>query len=66
MDVKLMRLKAVTEATGLKSSWIYNLMNNGEFPQSVKLGPRSRAWRSDEIQSWILSRPRANANQEAA
>ncbi len=60
--VKLMRLKAVTEATGIKSSWVYELMKQGKFPCAVKLGPKSRAWRSDEIQEWILSRPRADEN----
>ncbi len=64
--IKLMRLKEVTAAVGLKPSWIYKLMNEGKFPKSVKLGPRSRAWRSDEIQDFILSRPRTTSPREAA
>lgn len=64
--IKLMRLKSVTEATGLKPTWIYELMKQGKFPQSVCLGKRSRAWRSDEIQEWILSLPRAIDKREVA
>ena len=71
IQVTLLRLPAVTKATGLKPSWVYELMGRNEFPQSVKLGPRARAWRSDEIQEFILSRPRTNEEpkidrQEAA
>ena len=64
--IKLMRLPAVKDATGLSTTWIYELMAQGKFPRAVKLGPRSRAWRSDEIQDFILSLPRADETTREA
>ncbi|MBU0909857.1 MAG: AlpA family transcriptional regulator [Proteobacteria bacterium] len=54
---KLLRLPVVTEITGLKRSAIYQKMDEGIFPRPVKLGSRSVAWRSDDIQKWINERP---------
>lgn len=35
-----------------KSSWWAGI-KNGRFPQSVKLGPRTTAWRSEDIYKLI-------------
>ncbi|CNI09697.1 AlpA family transcriptional regulator [Yersinia intermedia] len=61
-DIKLIRLPHVIQKTGLKKSWIYFLMKQGDFPQSVKLGSRSVAWVENEINSWI--RERINQREE--
>jgi predicted DNA-binding transcriptional regulator AlpA len=29
------------------------------FPAGIKLGPNVRAWREDEIEAWLESRPQA-------
>jgi len=55
----LLRLKAVIELTGLCRSNIYRLEAAGAFPARVKLSERTSAWRSDEVNEWIISRPRA-------
>ncbi|CQD39683.1 helix-turn-helix transcriptional regulator [Yersinia mollaretii] len=55
-DINLMRLPGVMQKTGLKKSWIYFLMKQGEFPQSVKIGSRSVAWVESEVNNWILER----------
>ena len=55
----LLRLKAVIELTGLCRSNIYRLEAEGAFPARVKLSERASAWRSDEVNQWINSRPRA-------
>lgn len=47
--MKLIRLKQVTERTGLSRSFIYNYMAAGYFPKSVKLGPRLVAWVEEEV-----------------
>jgi prophage regulatory protein len=53
----LLRLPAVIEAVALKKSTIYRRLKNGSFPSPVKLGARAVAWRADDIQQWIASRP---------
>ena len=46
--------------TGLSSSFIYEKMNEGEFPAAVRIARGiTVAWYEDEIQAWINSRPRA-------
>lgn len=57
--IVLLRLPQVESTCGLKKSSIYDRVNKGTFPQPVRLGPKSVAWRSDEIKQWVASRPRA-------
>ncbi|WP_338591240.1 AlpA family transcriptional regulator [Shewanella khirikhana] len=54
--MKLIRLKKVSELTGLGRSSIYNYMSQGRFPKSVKLGPRLVAWVEEEVLAWIAAR----------
>jgi prophage regulatory protein len=49
---RFLRITQVTEATGLKPSTLYAMMAAGEFPQSIPLGPRMRAWDESEILAW--------------
>lgn len=56
---KLLRLPEVEATTGLKKSAIYVRVKDGSFPEPVRLGPKSVAWRFDEVQQWILELPRA-------
>ncbi|MFP1852955.1 helix-turn-helix transcriptional regulator [Lonsdalea quercina] len=55
-DIALIRLSGVMKKTGLKKSWIYLLMKQGEFPQTVKIGARSVAWVESEVNDWIAAR----------
>lgn len=61
--VRLLRLAQVEIITGLKKSAIYEKIKTGTFPVAVRLGSRSVAWRSDEIQRWIEKRPRAKQEE---
>ncbi|WP_397472487.1 helix-turn-helix transcriptional regulator [Rheinheimera sp.] len=54
--MKLMKLKAVMECTGLARSTVYKFIAEGRFPKPVKLGARMVAWVEGEIQQWILER----------
>lgn len=54
----LLRLPLVESTCGLKKSSIYARIKEGKFPAPVQLGPKSVAWRSDEISQWVDSRPR--------
>jgi prophage regulatory protein len=50
---RLLRLPDVKTLTGLSRDTIERMMAVGEFPQAVRPTPMTRAWRSDELQSWI-------------
>jgi len=44
-----------------KKSTIYQRIKEGRFPVAVRLGSRSVAWKSEEIQEWKESRPRVKS-----
>ncbi|MDP4537867.1 AlpA family transcriptional regulator [Alkalimonas collagenimarina] len=54
--MKLIKLKAVMECTGLARSTVYKFIAEERFPKPVKLGARMVAWVEEEIQKWILER----------
>ncbi len=57
-NTTLLRLPQVESTCGLKKSAIYARIKEGTFPAPVMLGPKSVAWRSDEVTHWVDSRPR--------
>ena len=62
MSLKIDRLPAVMEITGLSRSSIYQRISEGSFPEPISLGARAVGWLEHEIQAWIeeqieLSRP---------
>lgn len=50
---RLIRMKELLDVTGLGRSTIYLYMNQNRFPNAVKIGYRSIAWREDDIQMWL-------------
>lgn len=62
----LLRLPAVIALVGLRRSTIYHMVQAGEFPAPVRLGPRCVGWPSSEVSAWIDARiaaPRVLAAQ---
>lgn len=55
MKNAILRRPEVEARTGLSRSTIYARMNDGSFPQAVRLGPKSVGWREHDIDSWISS-----------
>ena len=53
---RLLRLPEVQRLTGLRRSAIYEQMQRGIFPRSVKVGPRAATWSEAAIQAWIADR----------
>ena len=51
--MKLIKLKAVMDCTGLARSTVYKFIAEGRFPKPVKLGVRMVAWVESEINAWI-------------
>ena len=54
---RLLRRRQVEEITGMSRSSIYRLMQDGEFPRPVRIGPAAVRWRASDITAWLESRP---------
>lgn len=50
---RFLRRREVEERTGKCTSALYSAMKAGQFPPSVKIGPRSVAWRSRDIEAFL-------------
>lgn len=55
-SLKIYRMPDIFSTTGLKSSTIYKLVRNKEFPPPIKLTSRSSGWLSHDIDRWLESR----------
>jgi prophage regulatory protein len=53
---KLIRRRGVEAVTGLSRSALYAKVASGAFPKPIKLGCRSVAWISGEVDDWIRTR----------
>ena len=56
--MKILKQKEVVQLTGLSRVTIWRLEQRGEFPGKIALSPNRVGWLEDEVQDWILSRPR--------
>ena len=56
MPHKVLRLPDVMDRVGLGSSFIYLLIQRGEFPKPIKIGARAVAWIEPEVDVWIEER----------
>ena len=65
MHDRLLRRPQVEEITRLSRSSIYRLMQAGEFPRPVKVGPNAVKWRASDITAWVESRPEATGECES-
>lgn len=52
----ILRLAQVIKRTGLSRSTIYQRIDDGAFPQQIRLGANSVGWIETEIDEWISSR----------
>lgn len=55
-QVTLLRLPAVLERTGLGRSSLYAAIQEGRFPEPIRLSARAVAWPSSEVDAWIQDR----------
>ena len=51
--MKLLRIDQVVELTGLKPSSIYKQIREGNFPRSIFITKRAKAWPESVVQKWI-------------
>lgn len=65
MSQSFIRLSEVQRRTGYSKAWIYRLIKEQRFPQSVKIGSRSIAFIESEIEEWINQRIAESRGEEA-
>lgn len=53
---RILRRSDVEQKTGLKRAFLYNLMSQGKFPKSVRIGVRAVGWDAMEVDQWIADR----------
>lgn len=56
MSQSLIRISEVQRRTGYSKAWIYRLLKESRFPQSIKIGSRAIAFVESEIDEWINQR----------
>lgn len=54
--MRFIRVRETIQKTGLSKSSIYDLMAQGQFPQTVRLGGRSVAFVESEVDTWMAER----------
>lgn len=55
--VLLLRLREVSQATGLSRNSIYRLESEGAFPRRLQLSRNTVAWCEADVRAWVASRP---------
>lgn len=59
-SLKIIRLPAVQNRTGLSRSAIYLKISKGEFPSSISLGVRAVGWLEEDVSNWIRKQIQKN------
>ena len=54
---RLLRRTEITALTGLARTTIYDMVRRGDFPPPLRLSRNYAAWREDDVQDWLNSRP---------
>lgn len=53
LEGRFVRAKELSLRLGISTPTLYDWMRTEGFPQKVRLGPNSVAWRGEEIRAWI-------------
>ena len=63
---RLLRRKEVGQMVSLSRASIYRLMDSGDFPHPIRVGPRAVRWRLRDIEEWMSERPLAVGGVKAS
>ena len=59
----LLRIKQVTERTGISKTTLYNWIKEGKFPKAIHVqGSRMSSWPSSDIDEWIAEQKTSSRN----
>jgi prophage regulatory protein len=50
---RILRIKTVLTRTGLARSTMYRKMQNGTFPEGIKISERCVGWRESAVNAWM-------------
>lgn len=50
---RFLRRSAVLELVGFKTTALYSLIRNDEFPRPIKLGTGLAVWSETEVRAWM-------------
>ena len=64
VNLSLLKLPAVEQATGKKKSRLYTDIHDGVFPRPVKIGLRAVAWPSTEVEAVNAARIAGKSEEE--
>ena len=62
----IIRLRQVLEQVSLSRATVYKMIRRSEFPKPVQIGQRSVGWLTEEVNTWLESRPHAPPRTGAA
>lgn len=48
----------LVDMLGIPKTSLRRLVDAGDFPAPISLGPRSIGWRAEEVEEWLESRDR--------
>ena len=68
MDSKytaMLRLPEVSHRTGISKSQIHRMVEDGDFPEPVRLSKRAVAFVAAEVESWLQARIAASRQTPA-
>jgi|SaaInlStandDraft_1057018.scaffolds.fasta_scaffold885033_1 prophage regulatory protein len=51
-QMKILKLKEVLELISISKSTLYNEINEGRFPEPIKLSRRSVGWLIEDVYNW--------------
>lgn len=63
--IEFYRIKDLTRLFKVNASTIWRWLAAGELPAPLKIAANTTAWRADEINEWIASRPRITTKKAA-
>lgn len=55
-ECRILRLAQVEQKTGFKRAHLYNLMSQGKFLKSIRLGVRAVGWNAAKVDQCITER----------
>mgnify|MGYP000123376260 CR=1 FL=1 len=50
---RILRINTVLDRTGLSRSTMYRKMQNGTFPQNIRISTRCTGWRESAVNEWM-------------
>jgi prophage regulatory protein len=53
---RFIRMTELKDKVALSRSQIYKLIQQGEFPEPIKLGKKISVWTDSEVEEWMSSK----------